>query len=351
MATSSRAAELEKDRRDAEADFRREGLTARALSDAVAMASRNVLRERIDRLLLIQKGKELDLKVDGEVAKQIADIQRRSAIADPEKFQQYVHEQSGMPYEDYRNEIKNKALMDHVIRQEVSSTIKIKREDMQKYYDEHKRRVPASGADFPPGDLYFDRRQGRRRRSGGRAESQGPGGARAQIAKNSRIWRQPIPTTPTPLAAARCPSCRRASCSKPIEDAVWNQPRGYVTDPIKVVTGFYIYKVVEHQQAGLADFEQVQNEVEDRLFRPKMDPALREYLTKLRAEAFLEIKPGYEDSGAAPGKNTAWVDPAQLKPETVTKEEVAARTRKRKLLWVVPIPGTSTKSTGTSSSH
>ena len=51
---------------------------------------------------------------------------------------------------------------------------------------------------------------------------------------------------------------------------------------------------------------------------------MRDYLTKLRSEAFLEIKPGYEDSGAAPGKNTAWIDPAQLKPETVTKEEVAA---------------------------
>ena len=74
-------------------------------------------------------------------------------------------------------------------------------------------------------------------------------------------------------------------------------------------------------------------------------------MTKLRGNAFLEIKPGYEDSGAAPGKNTAWSDPAQLKPETITKEEVAAKTRHKKLLWAIPIPGTNTKSTGTSSSH
>ena len=71
-------------------------------------------------------------------------------------------------------------------------------------------------------------------------------------------------------------------------------------------------------------------------------PQVREYLTKLRHEAFLEIKPGYVDTGAAPGKNTAWTDPAQLKPETVTKEEVAAQTRRRRLLWMVPIPGTQT---------
>lgn len=45
------------------------------------------------------------------------------------------------------------------------------------------------------------------------------------------------------------------------------------------------------------------------------------------------------------------MDPAQLKPETVTKEQVAAQTRKKRLLKVVPIPGTTAAKTGTSSSR
>ena len=44
-----------------------------------------------------------------------------------------------------------------------------------------------------------------------------------------------------------------------------------------------------------------------------MQPAIREYLTKLRQDAFLEIKPGYVDTGAAPDKDTTWMDPAQLR--------------------------------------
>jgi hypothetical protein len=74
----------------------------------------------------------------------------------------------------------------------------------------------------------------------------------------------------------------------------------------------------------------------------EFQPGVRKMPTNLRQDAFLEIKPGYVDSGAAPDKNTAWTDPAQLKPETVTKEEVAGRTRRRRLLWTIPIPGTST---------
>jgi peptidyl-prolyl cis-trans isomerase SurA len=73
-----------------------------------------------------------------------------------------------------------------------------------------------------------------------------------------------------------------------------------------------------------------------------MGPKVREYLTQLRQEAFLEIKPGYDDIYAAPGKDTKWQDPAQLKPETVTKEEVASRKHKKHLLGV-PIPGTTKK--------
>jgi hypothetical protein len=67
-----------------------------------------------------------------------------------------------------------------------------------------------------------------------------------------------------------------------------------------------------------------------------VQPRVREYLTKLRQDAFLEIKEGYVDSGAAPGKDTAWKDAVELKPQTTTKEEVAAR-HKKKILGVVPV--------------
>jgi hypothetical protein len=42
------------------------------------------------------------------------------------------------------------------------------------------------------------------------------------------------------------------------------------------------------------------------------------------------------------------VDPGQLKPETVTKAEVANKTKHKKLLWTVPIPGTKTSDTSSS---
>ena len=145
------------------------------------------------------------------------------------------------------------------------------------------------------------------------------------------------------IADHRDPRSRRgghAELAKDLEDAVWDKERSFVSDAIKRPNGFLILKVEEHQKAGQAALEEVENEIHEKMYQPRMPVLLREYLTKLREDAFLEIRDGYEDSGAAPGKVTKWTDPAQLKPETVDKAEVAGRTKKKKLLWAVPIPGT-----------
>ena len=71
-------------------------------------------------------------------------------------------------------------------------------------------------------------------------------------------------------------------------------------------------------------FDEAKDEIQQILARPKMGSKVREYLTKLRQEAFLEIKDGDVDTNAAQGKDTRWHEVVGLKPETTTKEEVAA---------------------------
>jgi peptidyl-prolyl cis-trans isomerase SurA len=341
--------ELEKDRRMAEAELRQEGLTGARLTDAINSATKDVLRGRIDRLLLVQKAKELDLKVDNEVAKQLAEIQRKSGIADPEKFQQYVREQTGMSFEDYKAELKSQAQTQRVIRQEISGKIQFKREELEKYYNAHQDEFQRKERIFLREILVST--EGKDPTGISAAERKAKDlVARARKGEKFTDLVQTNSDATTAQSGGDMPPFEKGQLMKQIEDAVWEQPRGYVTDPIRLAQGFEIFKVEEHHKAGLAAFEEVETEVQDKLFQPRFDPEMRKFLTKLRVDAFLEIKPGYEDSGAAPGKNTAWSDPAQLKPETVTKEEVAAKGRHKKLLGI-PIPGTTTKAAGTSSSH
>ncbi|MCL4851561.1 MAG: peptidylprolyl isomerase, partial [Bryobacteraceae bacterium] len=136
------------------------------------------------------------------------------------------------------------------------------------------------------------------------------------------------------------PGWEKGQLDKELEAIVWDQERGYVTDPIRRPNGFLILRVEEHHKAGLAPFEEVENEIMEKLYMPLFQPRVREFLTRLRTEAFLEIREGYVDTSAAPGKDTSWSDPAELRPETVTKEEVLNQPRRKRLLWLIPIPGT-----------
>jgi peptidyl-prolyl cis-trans isomerase SurA len=136
------------------------------------------------------------------------------------------------------------------------------------------------------------------------------------------------------------PPYKRGVLVKELDDVVFKEKKGYVTDPIRLKAGFEILKIEERFETGQAPLADVENEIMEKLSMPQMQPKVRELLTKLRLDAFLEVRAGYIDTGAAPGKSTAWQDPAQLKPETTTKEEVASHLHRKRLLWMVPIPGT-----------
>jgi peptidyl-prolyl cis-trans isomerase SurA len=342
--------EMEKQRKQAENELRQKGVAGADFDTRIAEVDKTVLSDRIDQLLLVQKGKELNINVDQDVSKYMAEIQKQVGIADPDKFQQSVREQTGQSYEDYKNDLKNGMLTQKVIRQEVGGRIQIPSTDVEKYYEEHKTEfvrqeqiflreilistegknaAGVAAAEKKAKDLVARARKGERFGDLARDNSD------AVTAKNYGDLGTPF---------------KRGDLNKQLEDVVWDKDKGYVTDPIRVPSGFLILKVEEKHKAGQATLDEVRDQITEKLYMPRMQPAVRDYLTKLRREAFLEIKPGYVDASAAPGKDTSWRDPAQLKPETTTKEEVASQNRKKKFLGI-PIPGTTAATTGTSSSR
>lgn len=343
--------EMLHDKKMMETELRQQGLSGARLADALNDSSKNILREKIDQLLLVQKAKELDIKVDTELNKQLLDIQRTTKIVDPEQFQEYVREKTGTPYEDYKAELKNNLLREKVVREEISRKIMFKKDELEAYYAEHKDEFMRQERVFLR--EIFVSTDGKDAAGMAAAEKKAKDlVTRARKGERFAEMAQANSDAPNAAQGGEMPAFQKQDLKEELSKAIWNQSRGYVTDPIKVENpnGFAIFKVEEHQKAGLAEFEEVQYDVQDKLFRPKMVPALRDYETKLRAVAFLEIKPGWQDTGAAPGKDTTWSDPAQLKPDQVSKAEVAARGHRKKLLGLVPIPGTNTTSQGVSSS-
>ena len=339
--------ELEQTRTKIEQALRAEGLTGAKLQDAVQEYSANALRDQIDQLLLVQKAKDLTINVDPDITRELAEMQVRTKISDPDKFREFVREQTGMTYEDYRDGMKRQYLAQRVIGQEVGRQVTISEAEMQKYYDEHKAEFIRKEQVFLSLILISTEGKTAEQVTAALAKAKDIVARARKGEKFTDLVRDNSDDVETAKNGGSMPPFERGMQVKAIEDIVFKEKKGYVTDPIKVSQGYAILRIDERYEAGQAAFEEVKNEVEDRLRRPRMEPKIRELLTRLRANAFLEIKDGYVDSGAAPGKDTRWHDVAQLKPQTTTKEEVAARSKNRKKLLFIPIPGTSRKSEAT----
>ena len=339
--------DIEKAQKDMADALRREGLSGPALDQRVAQESKHLLQDRIDNLLLVQKAKDDNINVDNDIAKRMAMIQKESNIADPEKFHEWVREQAGVPFEDFKNDMKNQMLRERVIRQEVGEHISIKHDEVVKYYNEHKNEFVREEKIFLREILVSTENKDA---AGVAAAEKKAKDLVARARKGERFAEMARDNSDSVTAKSfgALDPYKKGVLDPALESQVWDKPKGYVTDPIPVKAGFEILRVEEHYKAGQAELSEVENEIMDKLYAPRMQPMVREFLTKLRKDAFLEIKPEWVDSGAAPGKDTSWVDPAQLKPETVTKAEVASQSKRKRLLWMVPVPGTHTSSTSSS---
>jgi peptidyl-prolyl cis-trans isomerase SurA len=77
---------------------------------------------------------------------------------------------------------------------------------------------------------------------------------------------------------------------------------GDVSDVIRTKQGFLILKVAEHYSAGIPPINEIEPQIQEQIYMQKLNPALRTYLTKLREQAYIDIKPGFVDAGASPNQ-------------------------------------------------
>ncbi len=346
--------ELAEQMRELEMYLRQEQkLSGPALQAAIQEQSKDMLREKIDELLLVQKGKDLDIKVDADVIKRLGQMKLEAMkqdpkLADEDKFEAFIREQTGLSYEDYKQKLTNQILTSRVVSNEVTQRIAVPEADMKKYYDEHQAEFTRKAQVFLSQIIIST--EGKTPEQVANAEKKAKEIAdRARKGEKFTDLVSAYSDDPdTAKSGGQLPPFEKGQLRPELDKLVFAAKKGAVLDPIKVdapIHGFLILKVEERYEDGLESFEEAKDQIQDILARPKMQPKFREYLTKLRQDAFLQIKDGYVDTGAAPGKDTSWHDVTALKPQTTTKEEVAAHLKQGpiKLMGFVPIPGTHKK--------
>src|SRR5262249_31524836 len=102
---------------------------------------------------------------------------------------------------------------------------------------------------------------------------------------------------------------KRGALAKELEDKTFALKPGDVSDVIRTKQGFVILKVTEHHAAGVPPLNEVEGQIQEQIYFQKLQPALRAYFTKLREQAYVDVKPGFIDSGASPNQTKPIVTP------------------------------------------
>jgi peptidyl-prolyl cis-trans isomerase SurA len=293
----------------------------------VADGQKDVLRGLIDRQLLLDKGKELGITADTDLIKRLDEMRKQMKLETMEDLEKAAQAQ-GVSFEDFKDNLRTEIITQQVIQREVGSHMNIGKDEEQRFYQQHKSELARNEAVRLSEILISTEQAGDDQQKIEAAKAKAAdvlkqvraGGDFAEIAKKES-------QDPSAAQGGDLGPFERGKLAKQLEDLTFSMKKGDVSDVIRTKQGFVILKVTDHVMPGVPAFAEVEPRVQEAIYMQKLQPSLREYLKKLREEAFIDIKPGYVDTGASPN---------QTKPvvTTAAKETSAKELKKKKKLGV-----------------
>ena len=255
--------------------------------------SKNLLRDLIDQDLMVQKAKDLDIKVETDVVKRLDEIRKQNHFATQDELQAAVEKQ-GMVWEDFEDNIRRNLLMREVIGREVGSRIIVTHADTRKYYDAHKQDFA-----FPEGVHLGEILISTDNRKLEDAEKRGEA-ALAELKAGAK-WADVARKYSDHASASDGGDIgffKQGTLAPAVADAIVKLGDNEITGLIQTKFGYMIVKVFERRKQGIASYDEVEQRVSEILYNQQMEPALREYLRTLRKESYIYLASGYIDTGA-----------------------------------------------------
>jgi peptidyl-prolyl cis-trans isomerase SurA len=283
----------------------------------IAERQKDLLRDLIDQQLLIQKGQDLGVNVDADVIKKLDQLRQQMNAKSMEDLEKAAAEQ-GVSFEDFKQNMKNNMITQQVIGKEVSSRIQVTKAEEQAFYEAHKSEMDQpEQVQLSEILVAIEAPKSPEAKEGDKKDALGepdPAAVAAAEAKAKALLEEinkgehfeevakKSSNGPTAAQGGELGMFKRGVLAKALEDKTFAMKVGEVSEPIRTKQGFVILKVTGHTDGGIQPFDKVEEQIHETLYYQKLQPNLRQYLTKLREDAYIDIKQGYVDTGASPNQ-------------------------------------------------
>ena len=263
------------------------------LKKALADITPAVLVNAIDEILLVQRGRELGLKLSDEQFKQVvSNIRKEQGLTDEAKFQAALA-QEGMTMDELRKQLERQMLVEQVQRQEIGSKLSITEEEARQYYAKHPEEFTDS-ASVTLREIFID-------------VPVAAGGV--SVAKDDEVKKQiedvraralkgedfaklaaEISTSPSKANGGLIGPFSQADMSPQLLAVVEKMKQGDITPPIRTAKGYQLFKLETLKGQALQPFESVGDLISEKVAGARTQVEMRKFLTRLRSQAIIEWK-------------------------------------------------------------
>jgi len=242
------------------------------------MALREKLDSFIENLLISQQARKLKVEVgDREVEGAVEDIKKQNMITDSELREQLKIER--IEYKDFVEGIKLNMVRRRVLARAVAQDVAVDDASLKAYYDSHVQ-------DYTEEEYVFQhifvsgKRGDARQRAGDALVALEKGGSFGEVA-------QEFSDEPSKGDVG---SAKKEDLIPELREALKLLSPGEFSRIILTPYGYHILKLVEVKKGSALAFEDVKEKVKDAIFRRESEKRYKEYVAKLRAASYVEVK-------------------------------------------------------------
>lgn len=234
-----------------------------------------LVNQLVEEELILEEAKRLAIDVkDNEILKEVEGIKKEY---DGDTFESTIMNKYGS-MDKWKEEIKKKLLIKKVIDKITTPMIIVKEDEAKRYYKEHITD-------------YKRKEQVRARMIVVKTEEEA-NGVRGRLKRGEDFSRvaQDASLSPEGKRGGDLGFFGKGDMPKEFEDVVFSLPPGKISDVIKTVYGYHIFRVEEKRGAMDLKFPEVKDQIINKLKREKSDMEFQTWMKELKKKAKIEVK-------------------------------------------------------------
>ena len=258
--------------------------SGKELDEKLKNAREKTLQDLIDALVIEDKATDLGLQVtDGELKGMVEDIKKQNQLATDADFERALRSSMGISLNDFLKRRKQTILQEQVLRQDVFSKIAIEDQELRAWYEDHKDEYKQPSR-FRIRELVLAK--------GVTAEEKAAAQAKVveiQAAlKAGKPFEELVKTysvSPSNSLGGDLGWMNKGLMRASIEDAALALKPEQVSNPVETDKDIYLVQLIAAEIDKAKPFEDVKEQIREKLGEPKAQNAIEQYMSALRARA------------------------------------------------------------------